>query len=116
MRPSSVSTPNRSRPAAWKLANFTQRLPSTCNLGQVDPQILGELHGRRPPRSEHAAAGMLERPHEIEALDAGHGELTEFRRWPVRTGLVRRRRDTVQVAVVETRRRALHVERTVAVV
>src|SRR6185437_8477956 len=65
---------------------------------KVDLQVLADPHRRRASRAEHASAGMLKGSHEVEPLDARDGVATELGYRPVRARLIRRGRDTVQVA------------------
>src|SRR5271157_5756097 len=56
---------------------------------------------------------MLERTHQIKALEAGHRVLTELRRGAMRAALIGGIGDAVQVAAAEARAGALHVHRAV---
>src|SRR5580693_9488185 len=59
-------------------------------LFKIEFQIIEHPHGGGAAGTEHAAARVLERTYEVEALDAGNGELPEVRRRTMRARLVDR--------------------------
>src|ERR1700685_2473006 len=82
-------------------------------LLEIHAERLEHLHCCGAPGTEHPAARMLKRSHQIEALEAGYGVLPKFRRGTMRAALISGIGDAVQVTVPEAWAAALHVHRTV---
>src|ERR1700685_877968 len=82
-------------------------------LLEIHAERLEHLHGCGAPGTEHPAARMLKRSHQIEALEAGHRVLPKFRRGTMRAALIGGIGDAVQVTAPEAWAAALHVHRTV---
>src|SRR5208282_3363213 len=82
-------------------------------LLKIHAERLEHRHRRGAPGTEHPAARMLKRSHQIEALEAGYRVLPKFRRGTMRAALISGIGDAVQVAAPEAGAAALHVHRTV---